>query len=344
MLHPHRLGLLVAVLVAVGPRPGMAAKVEADPKKDYALSKKEGPWMIMVASFSARTPAERDAASKLAKTLVLELRRDYGIPAYTFKMKSDFGKDLRQVRLSSSYRARLGMDAVDAERDGVDEDDVETGLSQARVREFDQVAVLAGNFADNEQASRTVKKVKTWYPKTMREVRRVPRKFKDKPLWTAMVTPNPYLPKEAIRSREPDRLLLQMNSGPFSLYDCPGRYTLMVASFAGRELVEYHKSRLDAFTEKLEHEDSDRLQRAAVDAFELAQALRSKGWDAYVFHDRFASIVTVGGFQDPDPRDAGKARYLQAFEAKGSQPPRIGRFSLHPKPVCILVPRREAAL
>jgi len=38
------------------------------------------------------------------------------------------------------------------------------------------------------------------------------------------------------------------------------------------------------------------LEAAAEKAHRLAKALRMKGYDAYEFHDRYASIVTVGSF------------------------------------------------
>jgi hypothetical protein len=39
-----------------------------------------------------------------------------------------------------------------------------------------------------------------------------------------------------------------------------------------------------------------RLAEAAEKAEKLTEALRMKDYDAYVFHDRYASIVTVGSF------------------------------------------------
>ena len=38
------------------------------------------------------------------------------------------------------------------------------------------------------------------------------------------------------------------------------------------------------------------LAKAAEKAHQLTEALRMKGWEAYEFHDRYASIVTVGSF------------------------------------------------
>ena len=43
-------------------------------------------------------------------------------------------------------------------------------------------------------------------------------------------------------------------------------------------------------------ETSDSLDRAAKKAHKLTEALRSKGKEAYEFHDRFGSYVMVGSF------------------------------------------------
>ena len=64
---------------------------------------------------------------------------------------------------------------------------------------------------------------------------------------------------------------------------CPGKYSVVVATFAGRTYVAFNKQKLDKFINDLETKDTDRLERAAVDAMELAKALRKHGWQAYVF-------------------------------------------------------------
>ena len=45
---------------------------------------------------------------------------------------------------------------------------------------------------------------------------------------------------------------------------------------------------------------SSRLEKGAIKAHRLTIALRAKGYEAYQFHDRKQSIVTVGSFSQPE--------------------------------------------
>ncbi|MCA9204891.1 MAG: hypothetical protein KDA59_17675, partial [Planctomycetales bacterium] len=69
-------------------------------------------------------------------------------------------------------------------------------------------------------------------------------------------------------------------------------YTVQVATFGGEVTVDPNK------VEKLSNsrDASDKLVVAADKAHRLTLALRRRGVEAYEFHDRFASIVTVGSF------------------------------------------------
>ena len=83
------LTLVAIALMATVPKPAFAAapgrKIDADPSKKYRLSKRHGPWMIMVASMRD-VPEERRTtgltAQQAADQMVLALRQ-VGIPAYT---------------------------------------------------------------------------------------------------------------------------------------------------------------------------------------------------------------------------------------------------------------------
>ncbi len=66
------------------------------------------------------------------------------------------------------------------------------------------------------------------------------------------------------------------------------------------------------------------LAEAADKAHRLTEALRLKGYDAYEFHDRYASIVTVGSFNSvgtrrPDGRiemDPQMRNIIERFRAR----------------------------
>jgi hypothetical protein len=375
-MHKAMIGrLLLAAVIAgtLGAGPRLSGRrVEADPKKDYLLEKDCGPWMVMVTTFNARKPKEAqkftyDEAKhdtyETAKLLALEVRRTFNIPAYVYPMQSHFGKDLPKVRRGrptrTSYRInpselREGLALSDAAQDHltdmVTREESYIEPVDARVREFHQVAVLAGDYATVDQAHRMLERIKQWNPKTiqamvsgMSEQVLLPKGAQG-PLWQAFVTPNPYVPPKYLQAQEPDHLLLQMNQGRYNLYDCPGRYSVLVATFAGRTYVEYHKDKLDKFVNELETTDQDRLQRAAKDAIELTKALRAHHWEAYVFHDRNSSIVTVGSFASAE--DPWFRKTIETFAAKPvgnppePRPERLGRWQFNHKPLPVKVPRR----
>jgi hypothetical protein len=116
------------------------------------------------------------------------------------------------------------------------------------------------------------------------------------PMHLAFITPNPLLPKEFFSRPQLDDLVLEINSDvKHSLLDCPGRYSVRVAIFAGATMFEQQS---DHASEK---KKSDKMESLLVDAAEkahrLTESLRRQGWHAWEFHDRESSIVCVGNFQ-----------------------------------------------
>ena len=110
----------------------------------------------------------------------------------------------------------------------------------------------------------------------------------------------------------------ELNAGvEHSLLDCPARYTVRVATFAGMGTFNatladqgggpsggiVDTSRLldslrgkgwrDPQIRKIDGESP--LVEAADRAHRLTEALRRAGWQAWEFHDRDSSIVCVGG-------------------------------------------------
>jgi len=151
--------------------------------------------------------------------------------------------------------------------------------------------------------------------------------------------------------------LKQLNSGvQHSLSENRGEYTLVVALFAGKqEFTQANKTRpLQEFLK-----DND-LDVAAQQANELAVALRQdldinhqfRNLDAYVWHDRDQSLVTVGSFRSES--DPAVAQYRKLFAAShnphnggieprylsiGGDTPRIWAFV--PTPQLMRVPKLQ---
>ena len=106
---------------------------------------------------------------------------------------------------------------------------------------------------------------------------------------------------------------------------------------------------------------TNRLEEAALKAHKLTQALRAKGFEAYEFHDRHQSVVTIGGFDSVgEPRADGKTeinpavhQMMETFSATrtglqlggqqvaGLQPKTFGGIPCDAQPIPVLVPKRS---
>ena len=274
--------------------------VEDDPQKTYALTEQHGPWMIMASSFSG------DGAEEQALALVHELRSRYKLEAFTHKMRFDF----------HDVRGR-----------GVDQFGAPVKMRCQRGSELQETAVLVGNYptVDDPEAQRTLQKIKRAQPKCLEagndkqtnqslagwrmaqkqlQAAIHPEKKDLGPMDHAFVTANPLLPKEYFVPNGVDALVLKMNKDvPHSLLDCPGKYTVQVARFTGEVIIDQARIREVQGGKPMESSLADAAQRAHT----LTEALRLKGYEAYEFHDRYASLVTVGSFDSVGtPRADGK--------------------------------------
>jgi hypothetical protein len=91
----------------------------------------------------------------------------------------------------------------------------------------------------------------------------------------------------------------------FSLLNCPGKFSMKVATFRGRSTIKQGKDK-DSKQRVRKAKDNDPLVVAARNAHLLTIALREKGWEAYEFHDRHESYVTVGSFDEGRQLPSGK--------------------------------------
>jgi hypothetical protein len=306
-----KLWLCLAVLVASG-LPSTAAKaapwenllvlrrVEAEPDKPYNLAKENGPWTILASSFSG------DHARQEAHALVLELRKRYKLAAYVYEKEFDFGDE--------TYGR------------GIDEYGQPLRMRYQRGNEATEVAVMVGDYpaVDDPEAQSTLQKLKYLRPECLKldagrpttrslaGLRLIQQtvladgndKKERGPLGHAFVTTNPMLPRDYFAPKGIDKFVVALNENvPNSLLECPGKYTVQVAAFRGKVVMKPSE------IEELEsgRHMKETLVKAGEMAERLAEGLRMKGYDAYVFHDRTSSIVTVGSFDSVGtPRADGK--------------------------------------
>jgi hypothetical protein len=331
--------------------------LEAEPNKDYPLAEHNGPWVIMVMTFSG--PDAKDQAHEL----VYELRSRYKLAAYTHAMHFDHTADEKGKPNAAARKVRY------------------------RLNELNELAVLVGDFpsVDDRTAQKTLEKLKLARPdcldvekraqqgkpdaRTLGSLRMIqqavlpdssPRK-KRGPMRHAFLTTNPLLPDEYFAPKGVDRLVLEMNEPvKFSLLECPGKYTVKVATFTGRVVIDQRQ--IEEIEKKGKGFDSQ-LAEAAEKAHKLTMALRQKGYEAYEFHDRYASMVTVGSFNSVGtPRADGKIEInpqahaiIQTFGAErkvvpGQAAAQVGQPKLEAgvpldiQPMLVEVPKKSLAI
>ena len=298
--------LLLSVLI-----PSASADVEAVRGKKYPLTKKHGPWMIMVASIrdveEDRRVKDGLSAEEAADELVYQLRQ-LGIPAYTYQLEEKLGE------ISSTG----------------------AGNSRKFVAQRGYISVLAGNFPSNTdaEAKKVLQYIKTKFkpdflsdPKNGGILPRTPGR--PSPLSRAFLTANPLFEGE-VRDGEEEDFLVELNSGQkHSLLQNKSRYTLVVATFFGGSVMQVNGNDSARAMGFFERNFGKSLDDCALRAMELADALRNakkhgydRDYEAWVLHEKYRSMVTIGSF---DSKDDPRIRPLIAqFGGKPSRDPRTG--------------------
>jgi len=292
----------------------MGKTIEADPNKEYKLTEMEGPYLILATALSGPT-AQRDAHA-----LVLELRSRYKWNAYVFEKnftrdaKRDFGQPQKtNVRTNIKYNNQ----------------DPQT-----------QFAVVIGNFSslEDNQFKRTLEEVRKSQPESLKGTTSLSAfSF---PMAFGLV--NPLLPPEYQQSTV-DSFVASINSNlPYTLLRNPYRYTVQIATFTGRAVVKPEDIRAIEEGKIPFEQQASALELGAQAAGALCQTLRERGVEAYEFHDRHSSIVTVGGFDQSGRRlpdgtivpDPLIQQIVQQYQGKV-----INGIQCSPQPRLIDVPR-----
>jgi hypothetical protein len=358
-------------------------RIAADDGRQYVLGEEHGPWLILATTFSG------SQARSEAQKLVLELRRRYKLNAYLHERTYDYsravvGRGVDRYGDPKRMRYRRAVAAAQA------------GLSG----KVDEIAVLVGDFTsvDDPLAQKTLKQLKRFKPECLADeqgtnvelydqtgevslasfrslIRRSQDQVGQSQQWrytnrkqglsrlsNAFLVPNPILPQEYFAPKGMDKFVYELNKNvEHSLMDCPGRYTVLVATFKGFSSVD--QEQIDTWQSKEPRKSlPSKLDEAAEKAHLLTEALLAKGYEAYEFHDRKASMVCVGSFdsigsQHPDGTIEVASKVRQIMKTFGAEQqmaagyvtPMFGKpktlrglpFDLEPVPV--EVPRRSIA-
>lgn len=317
------------------------ARVDADPRADYRLTEKNGPWLIMAATFSG------DGAEQQARDLVLEFRQRYNLAAYLHNMAFNFSDDSSGEEQASNRGSAIGAFPAEDESGGRESYGAPSRRRYRREGEM-QYAVLVGDYPaiDDPDAQQTLRRVKRLQPEALRveEGGRTAqtlvkvRAFQDAilaragidrmrgPMGQAFLARNPLLPREYFVPKGVDKFVERMNKGvEHSLLDSPGKYTVRVGTFRGRSVLQTSalggQSWDSPHGRKNDHEEA--LVEAAENAHLLTEELRAHGWEAYEFHDRTESIVTIGSFDEvaarlPDGRTVAVPAVQRIIETFGA--------------------------
>ena len=321
-----------------------------DPDAMYPLAEKDGPWLVLATTFRGETA--RDDAKKLAQ----ELRGRHKLAAYTHEKAFDYTGRQQGV--------------------GLNPDGTPKTMRYANARQVVEVAVLVGDFAscEDQRGQKTLQKIKTLHPESLggrppksglvsdfmqlnREHVASDGKSAKPPMHAAMLIPNPLLPDDFFARQQVDQFVQEMNADvTHSLLDCPGRYTVRVATFTGAGTFdqpgataapEKPRGGVDSFVAMLKGsgwsdpqvrgiEGESRLVEAADKAHRLTEALRRQGWQAWEFHDRDSSIVCVGCVDALTvPHGAGQAavhpEITRIVTALGPDPAALAAGSVVPR-------------
>ena len=318
--------MLMISLVGLSLMPVAHAEIDAVKGRRYTLTKQHGPWMIMVASIRDVEDPDRRlkdgmSAWDAADQLVYQLRLK-GIPAYTFvreKQYSDAGDELSSSLDSRRYVAQQGY-----------------------------ISVLACNFKSNqdEDLDKVLDYIKNRFKPDFLIDEKNGGLFaktpgRPGPLSKAFVTVNPMLSPEEVRDRtvsSQDRdLVLALNSdSDYSLLRNRGRYTLVIATFSGNSIMQVGDKSDRAAMNKFNKSFGSNLDESAKEAWSLTEALRhaskagySQDFEAWLYHDRNRSYVTIGEFDSKgDPRIQTLATQ---FRAKAGRNPATGEEMLTPE-------------
>jgi hypothetical protein len=303
---------------------GWAVAVEADPNKEYPVTPEAGAYLICAASYTG------PQAAQTAHELVLDIRRHFNLPAYVFN-KGD--KERREQQ---------------AERERLKKLCPEGRFRTVRIE--DQCAVLVGGYKDIDSARRALDDIKKLKPTDKRLMHVLfagvagDGDAKNKPdagatyvspFMDSFVVPNPLTVNERKVEKKPDPFLKQLNANEeYSLLKCRAPWTLAVASYQGTSVIQ-SDAQSGSFLSKIFGQSSGEvLAASAMNAHNLAEAMRKMGLDAYVLHTRHSSVVTVGAFSRAD--DPRMREVQQALASKMQKAPNL---QMLPEPMPMEVPR-----
>ncbi|MDR3232329.1 MAG: hypothetical protein LBT46_01445 [Planctomycetaceae bacterium] len=298
--------------------------VEADPNKEYILSERNGPWLIHVKAFAGPN------ARQQANALVLELRKTLHYEAFLYEKTfiHDVNTDFGITKNPNSG----------------------TKLRYKNQKKDEEFAVVVGNFPSLEDNNfkKTLAAIKQYQPKSLQN----PVVLEQTVLVRAFGFANPMLPPFSGEGVV-DKFIESINiNRPYTLLRNPAHYTVQIATFTGRTIIQQDEIReIENGTRTFSKRKTSELEIGERAAAQLCKALREQGVDAYEFHSRYESVVTVGSFQSYGQKlpngatqfDPAVLQIIQRYQGQPIVPGSGGGHQLTYKPVIIAGVECDAA-
>ncbi|MEO1524461.1 MAG: hypothetical protein AAFX06_03455 [Planctomycetota bacterium] len=301
---PLRFRKPVAVLLVLSASMLLSATADAGPPSllkifgkakpieevdSFLLKQEDGPWLLLATTFVGQNAKDR------AERTAIELRKKLRLPAFIHKQDFDFtgstterANGIKRVRYANPHHYEAYAVLV-GEYDSVNHGNVDRDLDRLKRLDLDV-------FRD---ADEVLAEYNTKSPAST--VKAISRHlfFKSKKgagtkgaLATAFVTRNPLLPEDYFQQPEVDSFVRQLNEGRLhSLLDSEGKFTVIVRTFDACGTIQGAKNE-DKFTASAE-----RMDGYVLAAEKMVKQLRKDGIEAYQYHDRVRSVVTVGSFE-----------------------------------------------
>lgn len=276
---------------AFGQRPKSSAEL--------LLKAEHGPWMVLAASF------EGEGAKKKAVQLAAELREEYRLKAYCLPKMFDYTQSVAGVGFTPSGEQKKMKYQDDrviescavlvGDFDSIEGEDIERTLNHVRTIKPKFYAQEGEASSAGDSSKVAAGDYRKWLEKLV--VRKEDPKVKDPgPMSKAFLVRNPLLPADYFKSPTVDKFVKDLNQQPLlkenNLLNCKSNFTVRILTLKGKTAyVSWGRS------SELDEAKSD-LEAAAEQAYLVTKVLRDAGYEAYQFHDRQESIVTIGGFDN----------------------------------------------
>ena len=287
-----------------------------DQADSFVLSEEDGPWLLLATTFVGQNAKDR------AQNAAVEIRTKLRLPAFIYKEDFDFtgvaGRDEatgRSARYANPHQYEAFAVLV-GEYDSVNHESIDKDLQRLRNVELD-VFKNPDEVAEEFNTKSPASMIKTFGQQLFKSSKGRTRN----PLSTAFLTRNPMLPESFFQQPEVDSFVRQLNEGQqFNLLESEGKFTVVVRTFGACGTIAGAKNSSNF------EPSAERMDQFARQAEKMVKSLRKQGEEAYQYHDRDRSIVTVGSFESlgrelPDGRfeySPAIKRVMQQFSALNS--------------------------